>query len=49
MRNGSHVCKVILLRMEGEAIKESIVRGREQSVNGNPQSMSALRMIQPIL
>ena len=32
------------LRMEGEAIKESIVCGRQQSVNGNSQSMSMLRM-----
>ena len=32
------------LRMEGEAVKESKVRGREQWVNGNLQSMSESRM-----
>ena len=32
------------LRMEGETVKESEVRGREQWVNGNLQSMSELRM-----
>ena len=32
------------LRMEGEAIKESIVCGRQQWVSGNSQSMSMLRM-----
>ena len=32
------------LRMEGEAVKESKVCGREQWVNGNLQSMSELRM-----
>ena len=30
--------------MEGEAVKESEVRGREQWVNGNLQSMSESRM-----
>ena len=35
------------LRMEGEAIKESVACGREQRIDGEFPSMSMSRMIKP--